>query len=63
MSEEYAKEFRRQAATFRILSKLIRTVPPWSLTGEPDSKQLLDAAVAEGLAEVCDGLATLKEVE
>lgn len=55
-SEEYSKEFRRQAAAFRSLSKIMRG-------GEPDSKQLMEAAVAEGLAEVCDGLAALKEVE
>ena len=55
-AEELAKEFRRQATAFRTLSKLMRT-------GEPDSKQLMEAAVAEGLAEVCDGLASLKEVE
>ena len=55
-SEEYAKAFRRQAAAFRSLSKIMRV-------GEPDSKQLMDAAVAEGLAEVCEGLAALKEVE
>lgn len=55
-SEEYTKEFRRQAAAFRSLSKIMRV-------GEPDSKQLMDAAVAEGLAEVCEGLAALKEVE
>ena len=58
----YAKEFRRQAASFRVLSKLIRTVPPWSLTGEPDIQQLIESAVAEGLAEVCDLMAALKEV-
>ena len=55
-SKEYAKEFRRQAASFRSLSKLLRA-------GEPDSKQLMEAAVAEGLAEVCDGLANLKEID
>ncbi len=53
---EYAKEFRRQAGSFRALSRLMRT-------GEPDSKQLMDAAVAKGLSEVCEMLATLEEVK
>ena len=54
--EVYAKEFRRQAATFRSLSKVMRI-------GKPNSKQLLNATIAEGLAEVCDGLAARTEAE
>lgn len=54
MSDEYSKEFRRQAESFRSLSKLLRA-------GDPTSKQLMDSAIAQGLAEVCEALATLKE--
>jgi len=54
--KEYVKKLLRQAKSFRALSKLLRTE-------ETDSKQLIDAAVAEGLAEVCEGLAHQTEPE
>ena len=55
-SEEYSKEFLRQAETFKALSKLIQE-------GDPTTKQLITAAIAQGLAEVCEGLAILEEPE
>ncbi len=52
----YAKEFRSQAGSFKALSRLMRA-------GEPDSKQLVDAAVAMGLSEVCELMADRVEAE
>lgn len=52
----YAKEFRSQAESFKVLSRLLRA-------GEPDSKQLVGAVVAMGMSEVCELMADLVEAE
>ena len=52
-TEEYSKAFLRQAESFKALSKLIRR-------GDPTTKQLITAAITQGLAEVCEGLAKLE---
>jgi len=53
-SEEYSRVFRRQAERFKALSKLMRK-------GDPTTKQLINAAVCQSLADVCEGLAELEE--
>lgn len=55
MAERNAKEFLRQAETFRKLGDIIAE------EGTLDAK--LDGAIAYGLAEVCEGLAEIVRKE
>lgn len=50
-AEDYSREFLRQAGTFRALASLMRKKTPQT------AKDLAMILVAEGLADVCEGLA------